>query len=174
SITVAITLVHTSNRSDLYRFNRSIPSAAEKASIERLTFDFDSGYASRASDGFYGIGNQTPRGEQRLQYRSVTRDASAGFTAKFNDTWSAGLHAMYRNVGITAPRDGRSAQDHFDRSTPGLFSGGALRSGVFSISHDTQKREDLAFRGGMQLLEVSRNDSAGKGGFSYWRYHFDG
>ena len=109
SIDVEIPLVYTYNRYELYRFKASIPFAAEKDSIERLTFDFDSGYASRARDGFYGIGNQTPRGEQRLQYRSVTRDASAGFTAKFNDTWSAGLHAMYRNVGITAPRDGRSA-----------------------------------------------------------------
>src|SRR5207253_1034971 len=117
-------------------------------------------YRSRARDDYFGIGNNS-RFEDERQVRTVTRAASAGFTAKLNEHWTSGLHAIYRSVGVTKPTVGHSAQALFtSASTPGLF-GTALSSAVFSIGRDTETRENYAFKGGSDQFEFSFNRSPG-------------
>jgi outer membrane protein assembly factor BamA len=170
-IDVELPLLYTFSRYQVYRFQASVPIASESF-VDRLSFDLATGYSSRARDDFFGLGNDSDRENER-QLRTITREASAGFTAKLNDAWTAGLHGVYRTVGITKPTFGHSAQEFFDSSsTPGLF-GAALESAVFSLGRDTREREDNAFKGGSDQFEVSFNRSAGGREFEYWRYRLD-
>lgn len=171
-VSVEIPLLYTYSQYQVYQFKASAPLASQTF-VDRLNFDLGAAYSSRARDNFFGIGNDTRETPEERQLRTVTREASAGFTAKLTDKWTSGLHAVYRNVGVTKPTVGRSAQDYFNSaSTPGFF-GATVASAVFSIGHDNEAVENYAFKGGSDQFELSFNRSPGGGQFGYWRYHFD-
>ena len=172
-IDVEVPLLYTYSRYELYQFKASVPLLTESTFVDRLSFDIGSAYSSRTRDDFFGIGNDTPQRDE-AQFRTVSRQATAGLTAKLSDAWSSGLHAGYRNVGVTKPLVGQSAQDRFDSvSTPGLFSGATLRSLAFALVRNTETKDQYQFKGSRDELEVSFNDSAGKGNFTYWKYRLD-
>jgi len=169
-IEVELPLLYTYSQYQMYGFTSRVPLIGK--TVEKgLSFDVGTSYVSRAKDDFYGIGNDSP--DDKTEFRTVTRQALAGFSARWNDDWSAGVHAVYRSVGVTKPTSGTSTQSQFDSTTvPGLF-GATLRSVGFSISRDTETRAKHAFKGGSDLLEISFNDSVGSEPFQYWRYHLD-
>jgi outer membrane protein assembly factor BamA len=171
-ISVEVPLLYTYSQYQVYQFKASTPLASQTF-VDGLNFDLEAGYISRARDNFFGIGNDTPLPPEERQLRTVTRGTSAGFTAKLSDNWTSGLHFIYRNVGVTKPTTGHSAQGLFtSASTPGLF-GATIASAVFSIGHDNEVVDNYAFKGGSDLFEVSFNRSPGGGEFTYWRYRFD-
>ena len=108
---------------------------------------------SRAQDDFFGIGNNTP--EDETKFRTVTRQASAGFTAKWNERWTSGFGVTYRSVGVTEPTSGVSTQDQFNAaSVPGLF-GATLGSAGFFVTRDTENRDNYSFKGGSTFKSAS-------------------
>src|SRR5262249_32988465 len=129
---------------------------------------------SRPRDEFFGIGNETPLLNDETRLRLVNRELFAGLSTKFNDRWKAALTAVYRNMGVTNPSVGIDAQEVFAHSSvPGLY-GGIVRSAVFSISRDTEVRDDYTFKGGLDQLLVSFNRGSGSGSnFQYWQYRLD-
>ena len=154
-IEVEVPLLYTYKQYERYEFNTRVPFASETF-VDRLTFDFGGAYNSRASEGFFGIGNDS-RVEDQTHFRSITREALAGFSADINDEWKSGVHLSYRNTGI-------------DR----LSEGAELRSTRWSVDHDTRdKDEGLPFGGGIEHVEASINEGIGKGDFSYWKYRFE-
>jgi hypothetical protein len=173
-IEVDVPLLYTYSRYQLYQFNASVPLPSDRFA-EHLSLDLGTSYSSRARDNFFGIGNESPLGDEETRVRLVNRQAWAGFTAKVNDQWTAALRAVYRNVGVTKPTVGLSAQEQFaSTSTPGLF-GGIIRSAVFSVGHNSVVRDDYAFKGGLDQFEFSFNRGSGGGGFNfeYWRYRLN-
>jgi outer membrane protein assembly factor BamA len=170
-IDVEIPLLYTYRRYEVYRFKASVP-LHSRDEEKGLRFDIETGYFSRARDDFFGVGNESLRGNES-QLRTVTREASAGFSQKLDNDWSWGLHGVYRSVGVTEPMFGTSAQSRFNAdSVPGLF-GATLRSAVFSFGRDNRERENYRFQGGSDQFEVSFNESARGDQFRYWRYMFD-
>src|SRR5262249_35435399 len=160
-IDVEVPLNYTYKRYQVYEFNASIPLSTAKR-LDRFSFDLRTGYNSRAQDDFFGIGNDSPVQDER-QYRMVTRRVSAGLSAKLNDRWKSSARAEYRNVGITKPTSGSSAQDFFNsNSVPGL-SGATLGSAIFSIERDSRVYDNRTFKGGLDQFEVSFNRSTDGG-----------
>src|SRR5262249_62101556 len=118
-------------------------------------FALAASYISSPQDDFLGIGNNSP--EDETEFRTVTRQASAGFTSKWNERWTSGFRAVYRNVGVTNPTTGVSPQDVFSAaSVPGLF-GATLGSAGFFVTRDTEKRENNSFKGGFDDFQISFN-----------------
>lgn len=170
-IDAEVSALYTYRGHETYQFTASAPIASE-GSVERLSLDLMSAYRSRASVHFFGVGNDSPL-QNKTKFRTVSREAGIGFTAQLDDAWSAGIHGLYRNIGITRPRAGASTQDFFDSDTaPGLFTGAKLASTELSLSHDTRDRAQASTKGGQQRLELSRNEGIGKSDFSYWKYIF--
>ena len=169
-IDIEVPLVYTYNRYELYQFNATAPILTQSF-VNKLTFDVGTAYRSRASDDMFTIGNQSPNGIES-QIRTVSREAAAGFSVRLNDKWKAGVHEEYRNVGVTNPSFGRSAQASFRAfEIPALFTGAVLRATALTVDHDTQDQEHMPAKGGRQHVEISVNDSVDKGGFAYWKYH---
>jgi len=169
-INVQIPLLYTYKRYQLYQLSASVPIGSAD-STDGLSLDLGAGYLSRAQDQFFGIGNDS-RMEDETQYRAVTREASAGFTKDFKEDWSSSVRGVYRRIGVTKPTAGPSLQDDLDSaSVPGLF-GATMGSIVFSIGRDNLAKEDYAFKGGSDQLQISFNDSLSGAGFQYWRYRF--
>jgi outer membrane protein assembly factor BamA len=92
--------------------------------------------------------------------------------APVGESWWAGAEALYRNIGVTAPRgDRRSAQDVFGDSVPGLLTGAELASAGLFLTGDTRDRLYVPRSGGLYSFEASRNfgiDSSSE--FEYWKY----
>jgi Omp85 superfamily domain len=170
-IDVQVPLLYTFKRYQMYQFRASVPMASETF-VKRLSFDFGAGYSSRAQDSFFGIGNESSA-DNETQFRTVTREASAGLTAKINDEWASSVRTVYQRVGVTKPTVGLSTQQNFDNSSvPGLF-GATLGSLVFSIGRDNQTIDNKTFKGGSDQLEISFNDGLNGDVFRYWRYRLD-
>jgi hypothetical protein len=169
-IDLQVPLVYTFKRYQMYQFNASVPIASDSF-VQRLSLDIGTGYSSRARDSFFGIGNNSQL-QDETQFRTITRAASAGFTATLNEDWSSTIRTVYQRVGVTRPTTGVSTQERFDASVPGLF-GATIGSVVFAIRRDNQVRDDKTFKGGSDQLEISFNDSLGEEPFRYWRYRFD-
>jgi outer membrane protein assembly factor BamA len=172
-IEVEVPLLYTYKHYESYGVNVRVPIASQSFA-ERLTFDVGTAYQSRASDKFFGMGNDSVL-EDKTSFRTVTRGASAGLSAEMNDEWTAGLHLSYRNVGVTDPRgSGSSTQEDFAAAgVPGLFSGAVLLSTAFTLERDTRPKDELFSSGGVQRVVVSLNESISKGDFSYWKYRFE-
>src|SRR5262245_724111 len=167
-IDVEVSLLYTYKQYQVFQFNGSIPFPSRKSG--RLSFDLGAAYISRAQDDFFGIGNNSP--EDETEFRTVTRQTSAGFTSKWNERWTSGFRAVYRNVGVTNPTSGVSTQDVVSAaSVPGLF-GATLGSAGFFVTRDTEKRENNSFKGGFDDFQISFNRSVSGGDFEYWRYRF--
>jgi outer membrane protein assembly factor BamA len=170
-IEIETPLVITYNRYEDYQFITRFSLLDKGALFDELKFDISGDYLSRVGQNFFGIGNDSLVTE-KSRFRSVTRELVAGLTAKFDDTWSAGLHGGHRNIGITKPRSSRSAQTVFTNAgVAGLTTGAALGSVVLSIERNT-KDGNMASRG-RQHLEISLHEDMGRADFSYWKYRLD-
>jgi outer membrane protein assembly factor BamA len=170
-INVEMPLLYTYSQYQVYAFNSSVPLIYDGV-LTKLSFDFSSAYRSRARDDIFGLGNESPRADEK-QFRTVTRELSARLTARLRDDWKAEAFGAYRSVGVTKPTSGSNAQEFFTTSSlPGLF-GATLRTLGITIGRDTGERKDYTFKGGSNHLEISFNDAIGNEPFQYWRYHFD-
>ncbi len=171
-IEVEAPLVYTYNRYELYRLNAKVPLAKETF-VDRLTFDLGTAYRTQANDEMFPIGNESPLSAES-HIRTVSREASAGFTVNLNKEWKAGLHETYRSIGVSHPLKGTSAQTELhDFPIPGLFSGGHIRSTILSIDHDDRDDQTLPSTGGLQHFEAGMNDDVSSRGWAYWKYRID-
>src|SRR5207244_10939973 len=110
---------------------------------------------SRARDDLFLTGNDAPKGIES-QVRTVARSVALGFSAQINNTWKSGLHETYRNVGVTEPLRGVSAQDRFaGLGIPGLASGAVLRATALTVDDDAKDQPQMAAKGGGEHLDVS-------------------
>ena len=156
-IEVEVPLLFTYRMYEDYRFKASAPLISGVV-VDRVNFEIGSGYSSRRSDGFYGIGNDS-RVADKSKFRTVSRDATVGLTAQFDNAWKSGFHVGYRNVGVTDPRGEPSTQDVFrNADVPGLFTGAALRSVALSVERDTTHEKPIETDGGRERVEVSLNE----------------
>ena len=171
-VEVEVPLVYTYNRYQLYQANVAVP-VLKQHFVDRLSFDVVTEYRSRARDDLFLTGNDSPLGVESA-VRTVTRGVALGFSAQISNTWRSGLHETYRNVGVTEPLRGASAQERFAAfGIPGLATGAVLRGTALTIDHDTKDQPRMAAKGGVEHLEVSLNESISRGDFAYWKYHFD-
>lgn len=171
-VEVEVPLLITYRVYEDYRFRASTPLISGGV-VDRVNFEVGSGYSSRRSDDFYGIGNDS-RLADKSRFRTVSRDAAVGLTAEFDNAWKSGFHVGYRNIGVTNPRGAPSTQDVFrNADVPGLFTGAALRSVALSVERDTTHETPIETEGGRERVEVSLNEGVGKGDFSYWKYRLD-
>jgi outer membrane protein assembly factor BamA len=112
--------------------------------------------------------------DARSGFKTVTREAAVGISAEIDDVWTSGLHTAYRNIGVTRPRTGSSAQDSFvEAGVPGLFTGAVLLSTQLTLDHDTRPKDEIPRSGTSQHFEVSLNEGIDKGDFSYWKYRYE-
>jgi outer membrane protein assembly factor BamA len=142
------------------------------ADNERVGFELTGRYASRPSENFFGIGNDSVD-SARAEFRGVTREGGGGVVTRISDAWSLRVGALYRSVGITHPRKFRSASDVFQgESLPGLTVEPAASFLVSTVllQHDTRDNPDLPGKGGLQRVEVRLNEGQTGGDFSYWQY----
>ena len=171
-IELKVPLTYTYLRYEQYQAIARVP-VIQDSFFRKLTFDVQTAYRSHAGDDMFTLGNDAPR-RLESQVRTVSREVGAGFSTQLNEWWTSGLHETYRNVGVTTPVFGVSAQDRLKAfAIPGLASGGIIRSTVLTIDHNTQDRQHPLAKGGEEHAEISLNESIGKGDFSYWRYHLD-
>ena len=169
-IQIEAPLLYTYRGYESYQFKASVPLATQSL-VETLSFDLGTAYKSRTMDQFFGIGNDSLVGDE-TQFRTVTREASAGFTANVNEHWTTGVWGVFRSIGVTEPAKGLSLHDHFSSSAVPGFSGDSLGSVIFSVGRNTQVVEDNAFKGGIDQLDLSFNNSVRGGDSRYWRYRF--
>jgi len=140
-------------------------------SFERLGLELTGRYASRRSESFYGIGNDSAVWNE-ARFRSVSRTAGVALEARINDTWSFRLEEAYRSVGITEPGTGQNVEDVFQGTgVPGLSDPGVtMLISAAALQRNTKDRVHLAGSGGLQRVEVTLNEALSGGDFSYWRY----
>jgi outer membrane protein assembly factor BamA len=170
-IDVEIPLVYTYKRYESYRFTSAVP--IKQGFAKGLTFDIGTAYRSRAHDDMFSIGNDSVLGTES-QVRIVSRDVAVGFSARFTDRFTAAIHETYRNVGVTRPLSGISAQDKLgDLAIPGLLTGGTILSTVFAFDHRKTEETQVIARTNREHFEVSFNQSAGNGTFAYWKYRLE-
>lgn len=139
--------------------------------LARLGLELHGRYVSRASDNFFGVGNDSSLSNE-ARFRSVTRGAGAALVARMEGPWSARLEVDYRSVGITRPRRSPSALDVFERvSIPGLTTERkvTLGSATGVLQRDTRDNPHLTDSGGLQRVEVSLNEGLTGGDFAYWQ-----
>jgi outer membrane protein assembly factor BamA len=156
-----------------YGFRANYPLISD-GTVHRLGVEFTGRYASRPSDSFFGVGNDSDPGNE-ARFRSVTRIAAVALDAKLTSTWTARLEQAYRSVGITRPRHFRSLTDVFPiTSIPGLPDGGGrMTMTTASLERDTRSSRTLPDSGGLQRVQVTLNESRSGGNFSYWKYSAD-
>jgi hypothetical protein len=165
---VPLTVTYKLYHSGRFRVNFPLVSGG---GVDRLGFVVTGGYASRPSDRFFGIGNDTPDLEAR--FRSVTRDTGAGLEARLNGVWSARVETAYKSIGITEPRKSASALEVYqDAAIPGLShdTGATMLSTTATVTRDTRTHPHLPDSGGLQTFEVGLNEGRTGGDFSYWSY----
>lgn len=171
-IEVEAPLLYTYKRYEEYRFNLRAPLLKE-GEISRLQFDFSSAYQSRPTDRFFGIGNNSPE-DHETRFRSVTREAGAGFSSDLDTYSQVSLRLMYRSIGITRPNGATSAQDVFSAiHVPALFSGADLLTAEAAFERDRTDNEYFPTTGGVQRFEVSFNEDPSNGNFAYWKYRLN-
>ena len=169
-IKAEVPLSVTYKRYQLARFKVEFPVTGIGG--QQVGFEWTGRYASRPSENFFGIGNEASAGD-KAEYRAVWREGGAGVITRMSDSWSLRLGALYRSIGITRPRNFRSASDVFrDEPIPGLTVDPAAAFFVTtaSLQHDTRDDANLSSRGGLQLAEASLNEAQTGGDFSYWAY----
>ena len=158
------------------RFQVGVPLASGGA-LERLRLELTGGYFSRASDNFFGIGNDSSRSDQS-EFRSVTRRAGIALDARIRGLgadWAVIAGTEYRSVGITEPRRSASAtaMDVFSGGDiPGLTSdnGARIVSATAILQRDNRDNPWLPDSGGVQRVEVSLHEGLKGGDFAFWQY----
>ncbi len=156
------------------RFQVGVP-LASGGPLERLRLEITGGYFSRASDNFFGIGNDSSRWNES-EFRSVTRRAGVALDARIRGLgadWAVIAGTEYRSVGITEPRTSVSAMDVFSGADiPGLTSdtGARIVSARGVLQRDSRDNPWLPESGGVQRVEVSLHEAIKGGDFAYWQY----
>jgi outer membrane protein assembly factor BamA len=166
--------VYTYKRYEGYELEVTAPIIATDE-LNRLALKLETGYQSRPSDSFFGLGNDSPYGE-RSRYRSVHRDIGLALTSAISPTLSAEIGVTQQNIGITRPLRAslRSAQQAFQgANVPGLAEGAKLRSVVAVIRHNTKDSQNAPKRGGLRSAEVSVNRGYGGSDAAYWKYQLE-
>jgi outer membrane protein assembly factor BamA len=144
--------------------------AAPGDSEDRIGFEVNGRYLSRAADAFYGMGNDSSLSDLS-RFRTVSRTAGGALNVRVGGAWSVRAGTGFRSVGITRPRTSRPASEVFAaEGVPGLTSGGTFIDTTASIQRDTRDNDQLPDSGGLQRVEVSLNEGIRGGDFSYWRY----
>ena len=167
-VELELPLLVTFRRYEIYEFNARFP-VIPGSDSDRLRLELSSGYSTRTSDTFFGMGNDSALSD-RSGFRRVTRELDAGFSTRLDHVWKGSLRAVYQNVGVTEPRKVQSAQQAFaNKDIPGLLEGAEMRSAVLAVTRDTTNHK-VPTRGGLLQAEASLNDGMGKGDFSYWKY----
>lgn len=174
-IQVDVPLVITYKNYQSVRLRGRFPIVRGKG-VEGLGLDMNLGYASRAADNFFGIGNDSDL-ENESHFRSVTRSVGVGLNGHFTRSWSAGVEENFRSVGITRPdkflSDPISALEIFRNvDVPGLTvnTTSTLVSTSAFVQRDTRDGPYLATSGGLERLEAILTEGLGGGDFSYWKY----
>ena len=140
--------------------------------LDRVGLELNGRYASRASDNFFGVGNDSSLTNE-ARFRSITRGGGAALVIRTESAWSARFEAGYRSVGITRPRRTPSALGIFERvDVPALTTDRhvTMASATGVLQRDSRDNPDLTESGGLQRVEVSLNEGLTGGDFSYWRY----
>lgn len=140
--------------------------------LDRVGLELNGRYVSRASENFFGVGNDSSLTNE-ARFRSITRGGGAALVIRTESSWSARFEAGYRNVGITRPVRAPSAIDVFDRvQIPALTTDRhvTMASATGVLQRDSRDNPDLTESGGLQRVEVSLNEGLTGGDFSYWRY----
>ena len=138
----------------------------------KLDIELTGRYASRPSENFFGLGNDS-NVSNHARYRGVLREGGAGLSTRIAEAWTLRVGASYRSVGITQPRQFLSASDAFhDENIPGLTvePASALFVTRASVQRDTRDDPDLTAKGGLLRVEASLNEGQTGGDFSYWQY----
>jgi len=166
ALDVQIPLLYTYKGYQDYEINLRMPAATSY-------FFVNARYLDRPEDKFFGIGNDTPLGNETF-VQTVRREADAGYSAGINKHLRANIGIGFEWVGVTKPAFGDSAQSFFaPGEVPGLFTGASLRSITLSIDHDTQDDPHRATRGGMESAEAGLYESIGSGDFAFWKYRLN-
>jgi outer membrane protein assembly factor BamA len=153
-----------------FRVDFPLLRAAPGKSENRVGFELTGRYLSRASDAFYGLGNDSSLSDLS-RFRTISRTAGGALNLRVAGAWSVRAGSEYRSVGITRPRTSRPASEVFAAAdVPGLSSGATFLDTSASIQRDTRDHEELPDRGGLQRVEVSLHEGLRGGDFSYWRY----
>jgi hypothetical protein len=129
-------------------------------------------YASRPSENFFGMGNDSLQSDL-ARYRGVVREAGAGLSTRIGEAWTFRVGASYRSVGITRPRHFLSASDAFRaENIPGLSVEPASSFIVTTaaLQRDTREDPNLPAKGALWLVETALNEGQTGGDFSYWQY----
>ncbi|HEX5000452.1 MAG TPA: BamA/TamA family outer membrane protein [Terriglobia bacterium] len=127
-------------------------------------------YASRPSDNFFGIGNDTSSSDE-AHFRTVTRSVAGALEGRLAARWTVRLEEGYRSLGITKPRESPSIARIFPgQDIPGETEGATMLATTAYIGRNTRDRPVLPASGGLQRVAVSLNEGLAGGDFSYWRY----
>jgi len=165
-LSVQTPLLYTYKGYQAYEVNLRVPAAD-------TYFFVDARYRDRPADKFFGIGNDTPLGNETF-FKAVHREADAGFSAAINKNTRATISLAFDKVGISNPSYGDSAQTFFTASeVPGLFTGATMRRATLSVAHDNQDDPSRATRGGTELAAVGLHQSVDSTNFAYWKYHVE-
>jgi hypothetical protein len=142
--------------------------------VHEVNPEFVIGYMSRASDNFFGVGNESLESDE-ARFRSVSRVAGGALTVYMSGVWMARLEEGYRSIGITQPRGYRSVTDTFSPAdVPGLSdSNGTMLSTRVLLERSTRDQPYVPGAGGLQRFEVIATESLTGGDFSYWKYRVD-
>jgi outer membrane protein assembly factor BamA len=139
--------------------------------VKRLGLELTGRYASRPSESFFGLGNDSDEFNE-AKFRSVSRTAGFAVDARIGGSWHVRLEEGYRSVGITKPRNFISATDVFEGTeVPGLTDPNVtMLTSTALLERNTKDRSYLASSGGLQRVEATLNEALTGGDFSFWRY----
>lgn len=152
---------------ELARANVEIPLLPGK-----LDLQLTGRYASRPSENFFGIGNDSSTANE-ARFRGVLREAGGAISTRLAEHVKLQVGTTYRSVGITKPRQFVAASDAFrDQSIPGLTvdPAAALLITAATLQLDTRDDPDLTSKGGLISAQVALNEGQTGGDFSYWQY----
>src|SRR5262245_18136572 len=97
-LSVQTPLLYTYKWFSAYEVNLRMPAAD-------TYFFVNARYRDRPSDKFFGIGNNTPLGDETF-FKAVHREADAGFSAAINKNTRATIGLAFDKVGISNPNFG--------------------------------------------------------------------
>jgi len=179
-IEVEVPLSVTYKLYESFRFRVNFPLISHEATeppgheaTEVLGLELTGGYASRPSDSFFGIGNDTPLSNES-RFRTVSRTTGLALDVRPAKSLSFRVGSSFRSIGVTQPRDFRSVTDVFQpQDVPGLMTGATMFVSTASIQRDTTDHPHMPASGGLQRVEFSLNEGVRGGDFSYYRYRAD-
>lgn len=174
-IEVEMPVVMTYKTYQSLRFRANYP-LISGGSLDRLGIEFVAGYASRPSDRFFGIGNDSLKNNESM-FESQSRTVGLAIEARVDSSWKVRAESGYRRVGVTRPRAVPYATEAFSSAEiPGLITPNpviTMTTHNFSVQRNTKDHPHVPASGGVQSIEAELNESRSGGNFSYWRYRAD-